>query len=178
MGIVSEYDKYRFIEVMIVSCAGVARSYDLPLAAMIACGAVESRFGTSDIYNATGCPFNLQKPSNYSWVNCRVFWFTTCIQTDSAGNCIKKAKAPFCYAEGDHEFDWLRDAARIWCEWVLGYPDTVGRDYALAMRNRPSDFARRLPWLGFGEKSKRAQNGEIFVQVLRKHALFERCMFE
>jgi len=175
---VSITEQNRFIDVMIYSCADAARANNLPLAAMIACAVVESGYGTSKIYNATGVPFNLQKPSSYSHVHCDTVTFRTCVKTDAAGKCIGWAYASFCYAAGEHEFAWLRDAARIWCEWVLGWPNVTNRNNVLSWRNRPTDFARYLPFLGFGEFSKRTQNGESFVQALRKHALFERCMFE
>lgn len=174
---VSNSEQYRFIDTMIYACAEVASTNNLPLAAMIACAVVESAYGTSSIYWKTGCPFNLQRPSWYTWVHCQTVSIKTCVKTDASGKCIGWATAPFCYAEGNDEETWLADAGRLWCEWVLGWPQPATRKAVLAMRDKPADFARSLPRLGFGEATKRIQNGQRFEAALRQHALVERCWY-
>lgn len=69
----------------------------------------------------------------------------------------------------------LADSARIWCEWILGWPEKKVRDTMLRLRDNPKEFTRNLPSVGFGEASKRVQNGQKFVNALQRHNLVARC---
>ena len=172
---VSPTEQERFVNMMICACSEAARAYDLPLAAMVACGVAECGYGGSDIYKITHCPFNLQRPDSYKWVHCETTRLKTCVETDANDKCVRSVWTTFCKAKGDYEFAWLSDAARIWCEWVMGWPNQTNRKNVLSWRRWPTDFTRYLPYLGFGEFNKRVQNGERFVAVVRKHGLVERC---
>ena len=163
-----------FIDALIDSGGPVAKANDLPVAAMVACAVGESG-GTSDIYNMTHCPFNMQRPDHYVWVHCQTKLIRTSTKTDSLGRNQQPKYAPFCVAQGSDQSVWLADAVRIWCEWVLGWPNPPARAQLLAVRHNPEAFARSLPLVGFGEADKAGLNGGRFVSALREHNLVERC---
>lgn len=175
MATITTSEQYLFIDNLIRNGGPIAKNNNLPVAAMVACAIEESGYGTSSIYRETGCPFNLQKPSSYTWVNCRTITKRTCVETDDRGKCKKWVTAPFCKASGNDEGEKLADAARIWCEWILGWSEQSNRERLLLYRHNPVEFARNLPIVGFGEQSKRVENGEKFVNALRRHKLVERC---
>lgn len=152
----------------------MAKANDLPPAAMVACAIGESG-GSSAIYKTTHCPFNLQKPAHFTWVHCNTVLIRTHTKTDSSGRSGQPMYAPFCTARGVTEAEWLADATRIWCEWVLGWPNPGARAQLLAVRGMPEAFARNLPLVGFGEGDKRVQNGDTFARILRENNLVERC---
>lgn len=154
----------------------VAHQHGLPAAAMVACGLVESGYGVSDIYRQTHCPFNLQKPRWYHWVHCGTVNLRTTTRTDAAGRPTQAMLAPFCVATGESEAGQLADAARIWCEWVLGWPQRGVRARVLGMKGDPELFTRHLPLVGFGEADKGKRNGAVFVAVLKEYALIRDCM--
>jgi hypothetical protein len=68
--------------------------YQFPVEAMVACGCLESGWGTSPIYLATNCPFNLQRPANWEWPHCDVY--TSGTAGDRAGK--QKYITTFCKA--------------------------------------------------------------------------------
>jgi flagellum-specific peptidoglycan hydrolase FlgJ len=78
----------QFIQALILNGGAVAVDNHLPPAAMVACAIEESGYGTSKIYASTGCPFNLQRPSWYTWVKCDTKLIETCTKTADKGDCI------------------------------------------------------------------------------------------
>jgi flagellum-specific peptidoglycan hydrolase FlgJ len=74
--------KHRFLFKLNEEGGKVARDNNLPVPAMLACAAAESGWGGSDIFQATGCHFNLQRPSWYTWMKCK----TIKLQTYGLGN--------------------------------------------------------------------------------------------
>ena len=114
--------------------------YNFPVAAMVACGCLESKFGTSELYVSTNCPFNLQKPPNWQFPVCPVLLADTYKDREKT----KKVTVQFCIAMD------LGDAARLFCEWVANHPNIQGRNQLLAFRSSAKEFARRLPLVGFG----------------------------
>ena len=174
-----------FINAMINFAAPVAREKKLPAAALVACGAIESGYGVTrssnggqTIYDRTHCPFNLQKPDHYKWVHCKVVWLPTLSKMDASGKQSGAVKAPFCTAEGSTEQVWLADAARIWCEWVLGWPQIGVRNEMLALRNQPLEFARKLHRFGFGDPKVAKLTAQTYENVFREQRLIERCATE
>ncbi len=174
--ILSAAERQAFVDLMVRTCTPEAVRNGLPAAAMVACGLVESGFGASDIYRRSHCPFNLQKPKWYSWVHCFTVSMVTSTETDAAGRPTTPRMAPFCYAMGDNPEQWLRDAARIWCEWVLGWPQVGVRATLLGLRSNPVLFAQNLPLVGFGEAKKAARNGALFARAVRDYHLVRKCM--
>lgn len=164
-----------FIEAMITHAAPVARDQDLPAAALVACGAIESGYGTSAIYRKTHCPYNLQKPAHYTWVHCRVTWLPTLSKMDEHGQQSGQVRAPFCTAEGETEEARLADAARIWCEWVLGWPQPGTRSEMLGLRKQALAFAKKLHRLGFGDPKVASLTAQTYENVFRDQNLIERC---
>jgi hypothetical protein len=127
-----------------LSLAGgeLAHANNLPIPAMLACGAVESGWGNREkrpIFKATGCHFNLQKPSWYTWMKCK----TINLKTDAQGDG-HLVSVDFCCAD-----NW-EDSVGLWCTWIINYPNTKLRDEVLMYRDRPRDFCARLPKVGFG----------------------------
>jgi hypothetical protein len=118
------------------------RSYDLPVAGMVACACSETSFGTRGAYLTTGCPFNLQKPSNWIWPKCEVVTGST--NSSRVPLSATRVIAPFCIAKD------LGDAARIFCEWIVYFPNKGARDQVLAHRSNAKEFARNLPKVAFG----------------------------
>jgi len=134
-----------FIEKMGEAGQYSANLYQYPLPALIACACAESGFGTSMIYKVTGCPFNLQKPPEWTYPICKIK------HLDTVNKPGEKAKpAPFCCAEN------LYEAARLWCEWIYCWPNKKARDYLHAIANDPVEFARGLHVVGFAASSKSA----------------------
>ncbi len=166
-----------FIDQMIEFAAPVAVANDLPAAALVACGGIESGYGTSKIYDKhTHCPFNLQKPKSYDkWVHCDVVWLTTLSKMDASGHQSNEVRAPFCKAVGDSEQTWLADAARIWCEWILGWPDPVNNAAMKALRQKPLEFAKNLHRVGFGDRKVANLTAKTYEDVFREQRLIERC---
>jgi hypothetical protein len=169
-------ERQSFIEALVRWGSPVTQRNGLPAAAMVACGLVESGYGISDIYMQTHCPFNLQKPRWYHWVRCATVNLRTNTRTDAAGRPTQAMLAPFCAAEGTSEGERLADAARIWCEWVLGWPQPGVRARLLKMKHDPELFTQHLPLVGFGEADKAKRNGAVFLSVLREYALVKACM--
>jgi hypothetical protein len=130
------------------------------LQAMIACACVEGTFGTSQIYLQTGCPFNLQKPKEWKYPQCT----TTTIKTNNFKNEKPKA-ATFCNANS------LEDAGRLWCEWILNWPNKSPRDTLLALRKDPKQFAVNLHLVGFAEMKK--ENTAEFGKVIDQFKLMQ-----
>lgn len=160
----------------------VARDQDLPVAAMLACGSVESAWGTSSIYKATNNPFNLQKwPRTLFPHTHKTHWNETVVET---GPPKKVLKAPFNCATDP------ADAVLQWCEWIVHYGRADGpgaleppgapprdnpaairrKEQLLAYRHNSLDFAYHLPLVGFGEtqtpelriKSGKAYRARLF----------------
>jgi hypothetical protein len=152
--------KEDFIRKMAAAGSLYASMNDLPLQAMIACACEESGFGTSKIYLMTGCPFNLQKPAEWKYPQCTIMKIGT---VNKAG---EKAKpAPFCVA------NTLEDAGRLWCEWILNWPNKSPRDTLLALRKIPKQFAVNLFLVGFAEGKK--ANTEKFAKLIDDCKLME-----
>jgi hypothetical protein len=112
----------------------------IPVAAMVACGALESNFGTRGVYLKTGCPFNLQKPPSWDYPHCKVL--TSKTATDREEKHF--VTTTFCIA------DDLGDAARIFCEWIDHWPNPGARNAVFLQRDNAKAFARSLPLVGFG----------------------------
>ncbi len=144
-----------FIEKMAVSGKPWTDQYNYPLAALIACACGESAFGTSKIYKLTGCPFNLQKPSHWKYPNCRIIHLKT---INKEGE--KPKLSPFCCAES------LRDAARLWCEWIYYFPNTKKKVELEAFRNDAKLFASNLHLVVFAEakKEKTQKFGDLITE--------------
>lgn len=135
-----------------------AKEFGYPLSAMIACACGESRFGMSDIYKRTGCPFNLQKPADWAYPKCEVE------QHGTENKPGEKAKpAPFCKAKD------LGDAARLWCEWIAHYPRQAVRDQLLAHRLNPKAFAENLFLVNFAASIQ--ERTKKFGELLDQHEL-------
>jgi hypothetical protein len=164
-----------FINEMIDFAAPVAVAQNLPAAALVACGAIESGYGISTIYGKTHCPFNLQKPDHYKWVHCSVVWLTTLSKMDASGKQSGVVRAPFCKADGATAQEWLADAARIWCEWVLGWPQDGNRNVMLSLRTKPLEFAKSLHRLGFGDPKVATLTAQTYENVFKEQRLIERC---
>jgi len=144
-----------FIEKM--AEAGRANSilYQYPLPAMIACACGESGFGSSLIYKVTGCPFNLQKPPEWTYPICKTILLNT---VNKPG---EKAKpAPFCSAAD------LGEAGRLWCEWIAYWPNKKARDALEALADDAIAFAKALHLVGFAASSKTATKklGELISE--------------
>jgi len=60
----------RFIGTLADAGSDNAAKFGIPLLAIVACGCLESGYGTSAIYNLTNCPFNLQRPSEWKYPVC------------------------------------------------------------------------------------------------------------
>lgn len=129
-----------FIEKLAVSAKPWTDKYNYPLAALIACACAESGFGTSSIYKITGCPFNLQKPSHWKYPKCRIRHLKT---INKEGEEAKLS--PFCCAES------LRDAARLWCEWISYFPNPDPRAKLEGFRSDAKLFAANLHLVVFAE---------------------------
>lgn len=133
-------DNVRFISDLAIQGAAYAIQYDLPIAAMVACGCLESGYGTSALYISTKCPFNLQKPTEYRFPLCP----TIPVITYKDREKTQKVVVPMCVAKD------LNDAARLWCEWIIHYPNVGARRQLLLFRNDARRFASQLPLVGFG----------------------------
>jgi hypothetical protein len=119
--------------------------YHFPVAAMVACGCLESGYGTSHHYIATHCPFNLQKPANWIYPQCPV---TPPRETFKDREGTQKTRVQFCIATD------LGDSARLFCEWIAYWPDKNVSIQLKAVGNNAIEFARRLPRVGFGTSLK------------------------
>jgi hypothetical protein len=167
----------------------VAKQYDLPIGAMLACASVECAWGTSKIYKATGNPFNLQKFPKVPFPHThRIHWSDTII---AEGPPPVVRQAPFNCALN------TADAVLQWCEWILHYgmadgPGALGnplarnyspadnlsaianRDRLLASRHNSIDFCLNLPLVGFGENATpalRKRSGERYKDRLTQFGL-------
>ncbi|SRR5579883_3494455 len=162
----------------------VVKWNNLPPAAMVACGCHESQFGTSPIYEQTKCPFNLQKPANWAWPKSKD-GVTPCpiktIQTvvSQPGEPTKKAFADFISTADSQGNADLYDAARIWCEWILHWPNPGVVHTLLNLAKDPVAFTRNLPLVGFGggadNPETRRINGELFVKTLNSFKIVDLC---
>jgi hypothetical protein len=137
--------QYKFLFKLNEQGGKVAHDNNLPVPAMLACGAVESGWGGSKIFEATGCHFSLQKPDWYTWMKCRTIKRKTDAQGD--GNLVT---VDFCCA------DTWADSVGLWCTWILNYPNEKLRKEVLAYRSSPRDFCARLPKVGFGPQNSAA----------------------
>lgn len=143
-------DKRAFCESLAAAAVKTATDNDIPLSGLLACAMSESLWGTSDIFQQTGCPFNLQKPVDWLYPKCK----TMALKTKNKAGSNAVAPATFCVAEG------LEDAARLFCEWVLHFgesakpPRTGGRDQLLKSRKKPKEFAENLNLVGFADSKK------------------------
>lgn len=147
-----------FIEKMAADGKPWANKYNYPLAAMIACACAESGFGTSSIYKITGCPFNLQKPSHWTYPTCRIR------QLPTINKVGEKAKlSPFCCAEN------LSDAARLWCEWINFFPNPKPKATLEGFRNDAKLFAANLHLVVFAEG--KAENTKKFGDLIAQRNL-------
>jgi hypothetical protein len=145
-----------FITAMAAAGAPSAAREDLPLPAMIACACLESGYGTSDIYLATGCPFNLQKPPEWAYPKCEIKYLPT---VNKEGE--NPRPAPFCVAAT------LEEAGRLWCEWIKHWPNRSARDAVLSLSKQPALFASNLHLVGFAEakKSKCEEFGKLIDKL-------------
>jgi hypothetical protein len=156
-------DKRKFLDELAKQGAKVARGNDLPVSAMVACGAVESGFGTGFIFKHSGNPFSLQKWPHVPFprASATPFWNETVVQTTPR----KVLRAPFVRSTD------FADAVRQWCEWILHWgeadgppgnqdpkvkpaanaPAMASRQQVLTFRRDPLKFARNLHKVGFGE---------------------------
>jgi flagellum-specific peptidoglycan hydrolase FlgJ len=137
-------DKRRFIADLASAGYAVAKQYRFPLSAMLACGCAESGYGTGKIYRRTGNPFNLQKPANWGeYPKC------TTEMNNTENHAGQKASAsPFCVAPN------LKEAARMFCEWIAYFP-AQGRVQELrAVAWNPKQFAADLYKVGFADNKK------------------------
>jgi len=114
--------------------------YQFPVEAMVACGCFESGWGTSPFYLATNCPFNLQRPVNWEWPHCDVYKSRT--TGDRAGT--QKYVTTFCKAID------LADSVRIFCEWIIHWPNSRQSGQLMAAKGNSKLFASKLPLVGFG----------------------------
>ena len=139
--------QYQFLFKLNESGGKVAYDNDLPVPAMLACAAAESGWGSpkNAIFQATGCHFNLQKPSWYTWMKCR----TVKLKTDGQG-LGTLVWVDFCAA------DTWADSVGLWCTWILNYPHEGHRNEVLAARHSPRDFCAKLPKVGFGPQNAAA----------------------
>ncbi|MBL8589768.1 MAG: hypothetical protein JNK46_14650 [Methylobacteriaceae bacterium] len=143
-------DKQAFCWKMAEASVKAAKDNDIPLSGLLACAMSESKWGTSDIFKQTGCPFNLQKPVDWLYPKCK----TMALKTKNKAGSDAVAPATFCVAES------LEDAARLFCEWVLHFgesakpPRTTGRDLLLKSRSKPKEFAESLYLVGFADSKK------------------------
>jgi hypothetical protein len=160
--------------------APVVASYGLPLSAMLACASVESAWGQGKIYLRTLCPFSLQKWPAITYPRThKIEWITTVIQTSPK----KTASAPFICSTD------RADAVQQWCDWITHYGAADGppgnqakqgagasaaaagkRTTLLGYRNSPTEFARHLPLVGFGEGAK---SGPIYAARLTNYAMLD-----
>jgi hypothetical protein len=167
----------------------VAKQYDLPVGAMLACASVECNWGASALYKATGNPFNLQKFPKVQFPHTHnTYWSSTEV---AEGPPPVFKNAPFNCAVD------LADAVLQWCEWILHYgladgPGALGnpqarnynpannlgaianRDRLLAYRHNSLDFCMNLPLVGFGENSTpalRLRSGKRYHDLLNQFGL-------
>jgi hypothetical protein len=133
-------DQVKFVRTLASEGRFFTDQYRFPMAAMVACGCLESGYGTSEIFKMTKCPFNLQRPTNWKFPMCEILWIPTF--KDRAKT--QKVRAPFCKAVD------LRDSARLFCEWIEHYPFVPARTRLIAAIHTPREFARNLPLVGFG----------------------------
>jgi hypothetical protein len=108
--------------------------------ALVACGCLESGFGTSAITKLTKCPFNLQRPKDWKYPRCDLYPIKTFKDRENKIPTI----ATFCKATD------LADATRLFCEWVVYYPNQKLSGQLMAVKSDAKAFAKRLPSVGFG----------------------------
>jgi hypothetical protein len=70
---------------------------------------------------------------------------------------------------------WLADAARIWCEWVLGWPQPGTNQAMRALRGKPLEFAKNLHRVGFGSPKVADLTAKTYEDVFKEQRLIERC---
>jgi len=173
-----------FLMDLIISGGPMVGRNNLPPAAMVACGCHESGFGTSDIYKQTNCPFNLQKPKNWAWPKandgvspCPTKPIKT--KVSQPGEPPRFSTADFCSTVDSVLGPDLNDAARLWCEWVLHWPNPSVVHILLGLRNDPVGFTRNLPLVGFGggadNPEARRLNGQKFVDTLTTYKIIDLC---
>jgi hypothetical protein len=143
-----------------MASAGSAKAAEcgFPLSAMIACACGESAYGTSDIFNRTGCPFNLQKPADWEYPKCETEEQATVSKLNQ-----KAAPVSFCKAKS------LSDAARLWCEWISHWPNESNKNTLLTLRRDPKAFAENLFLVGFADSKKAAT--KAFGTILEQFEL-------
>ncbi len=142
----------KFVADLLEQGAPVARSYLLPVSAMLACAGAECSFGEGSIFEKTGCPFNLQKPKLFTWIKCETILLNT---INKPGEAAKPA--PFCKTKT------LAEAADVWCSWIVNWPYKPNRERILKYRFSGEDFTRLLPIVGFAAND--IAKGEDYVKV-------------
>ena len=133
-------DQKRFLRKLAKEGKPIADKFGYPISAILACGAAESRFGMSDIYKTTKCPFNLQRPDGWTYPSCPTQNISTVNKEGAAA-----APAPFCMATD------LADATRLFCEWVKYYPNEGPRNTVIGLKGSPKQFAEKLYLVGFAD---------------------------
>jgi hypothetical protein len=159
----------------------VARRQGFPVSAMLAHAAVESGWGTGNIFRQSLNPFNLQKWPHIKYPTThQTFWSNTVVRKADQ----KVLKSPFNCATSQ------ADAVRQWCEWLTHYGEADGppqdgnaaarqvahpgrvaaRVALMKLRTNPVEFARRLATVGFGET---LSDGDDFANCLTAYSLTE-----
>jgi hypothetical protein len=133
-------EQVKFVLALANEGSHFADQYKFPIAAVVACGFLESRWGTSEIFKLTNCPFNLQRPSNWQFPKCDLVKLPTF--KDRAKT--QRVFATFCKAVD------LRDSVRLFCEWIDHYPLIPARTRMIAAASSAHEFAKNLPLVGFG----------------------------
>jgi hypothetical protein len=153
-------EKRVFLAHLILEGVPRVKQNQLSPAAMVACAAVESGWGTSEYYKgstkqeATNCPFNLQKFQNDGWDYPRnkagtdVCRLIPANPTDNAGG---HPSTFLCCAEAH---SWgspdLDDAARLWCEWIIYNKNKGAAGNLRSLKGNPTEFTRHLVDVNFG----------------------------
>jgi hypothetical protein len=77
----------------------------------------------------------------------------------------KPKPAAFCVA------NTLEEAGRLWCEWIMNWPNPSPRSTLLGLRNDPKQFAANLFLVGFVEGRK--ANTQKFAKLIDECKLRE-----
>jgi len=177
-------EKQDFLMDLILLGGPVVKWNKLPPAAMVACGCHESQFGTSPIYQRTKCPFNLQKPAKWEWPKAKDGVSPCPTETSSTTasqpwETKRTVSAPFITTKDSQGNADLYDAARIWCEWILHWPNPSVVHIMLSLASDPVRFAGSLPLVGFGggadNPETRRINGGLFVKTLITYKIIDLC---
>jgi hypothetical protein len=168
-------DQRDFMHDLILAGYWIVKHHGLCPAAMVACGCLESGFGTSENYAKTNCPFSLQKPPEWDWPKASD-GVNKCptVPLPTGGPKGSSVIAPFCCADADvnnpYEAD-LADATRLWCEWIEHHRNKGGYHQLLSLKDQPEAFTRSLWLVGFGTKA----DVQLYVDTLKNHNIVEQC---